>query len=152
MFQFYEPELRCRKQKRVLKSYFISLFYSFSIGLILGLLLFLFGHQFLSLFATDAAVIDAGMQRIKIMAFSYCVSSFMDCTIAASVGSERPSSRRSLSSWAPASSVSYGSTRSLPGSTPSRHCFFCICFHGSSHRSQRSSTLLSATGNSASGS
>lgn len=86
MFQFYEPELRCRKQKRVLKSYFISLFYSFSIGLILGLLLFLFGHQFLSLFATDAAVIDAGMQRIKIMAFSYCVSSFMDCTIAASRG------------------------------------------------------------------
>lgn len=65
-------------KKRVLKSYFISLFYSFSIGLILGLLLFLFGHQFLSLFATDAAVIDAGMQRIKIMAFSYCVSSFMD--------------------------------------------------------------------------
>ena len=48
--------------------------------------LFLFGHQFLSLFATDAAVIDAGMQRIKIMAFSYCVSSFMDCTIAASRG------------------------------------------------------------------
>ena len=73
-------------KKRVLKSYFISLFYSFSIGLILGLLLFLFGHQFLSLFATDAAVIDAGMQRIKIMAFSYCVSSFMDCTIAASRG------------------------------------------------------------------
>ena len=73
-------------KKRVLKSYFISLFYSFTIGLILGLLLFIFGHQFLSLFATDAAVIDAGMQRIKIMAFSYCFSSFMDCTIAASRG------------------------------------------------------------------
>ena len=73
-------------KKRVLRSYFISLFYSFTIGLILGLLLFIFGHQFLSLFATDAAVIDAGMQRIKIMAFSYCFSSFMDCTIAASRG------------------------------------------------------------------
>ena len=114
-------------KKRVLKSYFISLFYSFSIGLILGLLLFLFGHQFLSLFATDAAVIDAGMQRIKIMAFSYCVSSFMDCTIAASRGIGKTIIRRSLSSWVPASSVSYGSTRSLPGSHHP-HCFFCICF------------------------
>ena len=75
-----------RNKKRVLKSYFISLFYSFTTGLILGLLLFIFGHQFMSLFATDAAVIDAGMQRIKIMAFSYCVSAFMDCTIAASRG------------------------------------------------------------------
>ena len=73
-------------KKRVLKSYFISLFYSFATGLLLGLLLFIFGHQFLSMFATDPAVIDAGMQRIKIMSFSYCVSSFMDCTIAASRG------------------------------------------------------------------
>ena len=50
------------------------------------MLLFVFGHQFLSLFATDTAVIDAGMQRIRIMAFSYAVSVFMDCTTAASRG------------------------------------------------------------------
>ena len=62
MFQFYEPELRCKKQKKSSEELLISLFYSFSIGLILGLLLFLFGHQFLSLFATDAAVIDAADQ------------------------------------------------------------------------------------------
>ena len=83
---FMSQNYGARNKKRVLKSYFISLFYSFTTGLILGLLLFIFGHQFMSLFATDAAVIDAGMQRIKIMAFSYCVPAFMDCTIAASRG------------------------------------------------------------------
>ena len=31
-------------------------------------------------------VIEAGMQRLGIMGFSYCVSAFMDCTIAASRG------------------------------------------------------------------
>lgn len=36
--------------------------------------------------ATDRAVIDAGMERIKIMAFAYSISAFMDCTIAASRG------------------------------------------------------------------
>ena len=46
----------------------------------------MFGRQFLSLFATEAAVVDVGMQRIRIMAFSYMISAFMDCTIAASRG------------------------------------------------------------------
>ena len=73
-------------KKRVLKSYFVCLFYSFFASVLLGVLLFVFGHQFLSLFATDATVIDAGMQRIRIMAFSYAVSVFMDCTTAASRG------------------------------------------------------------------
>ena len=40
----------------------------------------------MSLFSTDAAVIDAGMQRLSIMSLSYCISAFMDCTIAASRG------------------------------------------------------------------
>ena len=71
---------------RILKSYLISLFYSFMIGLTLGGLLFFFGRPFLSLFATKAAVISAGMQRIRIMGFTYCISAFMDCTIAASRG------------------------------------------------------------------
>ena len=48
--------------------------------------LFVFGRQFLSLFATETAVVDVGMQRIRIMAFSYMISAFMDCTIAASRG------------------------------------------------------------------
>ena len=71
---------------RVLKSYFISLFYSFATGAVLGGLLFVCGRQFLSMFATEAAVVNVGLQRIRIMAFSYMISAFMDCTIAASRG------------------------------------------------------------------
>ena len=74
------------KPDRVKKSYFISLGYSFGVGLILGGGLFVFGRTFLSLFTTEAAVIDAGMKRICVMAFAYCISAFMDCTIAASRG------------------------------------------------------------------
>lgn len=71
---------------RVMKSYFVSLTYSFAAGAILGGLLMLFGRGFLSLFANDAAVIDAGMERIYIMGWSYPIAAFMDCTIAAARG------------------------------------------------------------------
>ena len=71
---------------RVKKSYFISLAYSFGVGLILGGSLFLFGRTFLALFTTESAVIDAGMKRVGVMGFAYCISAFMDCTIAASRG------------------------------------------------------------------
>ena len=71
---------------RVKKSYFISLGYSFGVGLVLGAALFFCGPAFLALFTTEAAVIDTGMKRVAVMAFAYCVSAFMDCTIAASRG------------------------------------------------------------------
>jgi putative MATE family efflux protein len=74
------------KRDRILRSYFISLGYSFAAGALLGGLLVLFGRQFLSLFATDAAVIEAGMVRLTVMGCSYCVSAFMDASIAASRG------------------------------------------------------------------
>ena len=74
------------KPERVKKSYFISLAYSFGVGLALGAALFFGGRSFLALFTTEAAVIDAGMKRVMVMAFAYCVSAFMDCTIAASRG------------------------------------------------------------------
>lgn len=73
-----------RNRERVKKSYFISLAYSFAIGLILGALLVLFGRQFLHLFSPEADIIEAGMFRLTIMGFSYGFSAFMDCTIAAS--------------------------------------------------------------------
>lgn len=72
------------KRERVLKSYFISLGYSFGIGAAMGISLVLFGRQFLSLFTNDPEVISAGMQRLTIMGFSYGFSAFMDGTIAAS--------------------------------------------------------------------
>lgn len=53
---------------------------------IFGGLLVVFGRQFLSLFVSKPEVIEAGMERIKIMGFSYALSAFMDCTIAASRG------------------------------------------------------------------
>lgn len=75
-----------KKRDRVIKSFYTSLAYSFLAGLIPGAILFFFGKSFLFLFTTDAAVIAAGLKRVNVMAFSYCVSSFMDCTIAASRG------------------------------------------------------------------
>lgn len=74
------------KKDRILKSYFISIAYSFSIGLLLGVLLVIFGRPFLSLFTDEAEVMEAGMYRLTIMGFSYAVSAFMDATIAASRG------------------------------------------------------------------
>lgn len=71
------------KKDRVLKNYFISLAYSFGIGMLMGVTLVCFGKQFLGLFTRDAAVIEAGMYRLTIMGLSYGVSAFMDCTIAA---------------------------------------------------------------------
>ena len=74
------------KVDRVKKSFYISLAYSFAIGLVLGGSLLLFGREFLALFTTDPAVIDAGMHRIGVMGLAYCISAFMDCTIAACRG------------------------------------------------------------------
>ena len=74
------------KPERVKRSYFISLGYSFGIGAVLGLSLVLFGQTFLSLFTTEPAVAEAGMQRLVIMWLSYPISALMDCTSAASRG------------------------------------------------------------------
>ena len=73
-------------KKRILKSYFISLAYSFTAGLLLGVLLVIFGRSFLGLFTKDTAVIEAGMYRLTVMGLSYAISAFMDATIAASRG------------------------------------------------------------------
>lgn len=74
------------KVERVKKSFLISMAYSFAIGLVLGGSLLLFGREFLALFTTEPAVIDAGMHRIGVMGLAYCISAFMDCTIAACRG------------------------------------------------------------------
>ena len=74
------------KRDRIMKSYLISLLYAFLTGAILGGLLLLFGRQFLWLFADDPGVVQAGLERIKIMGWSYAIGAFMDCTIAASRG------------------------------------------------------------------
>lgn len=74
------------RRDRMMKSYFVSTAYSFAAGAVLGILLVIFGETFLSFFTNEPAVADAGMQRIRIMGYSYAFSAFMDCTIAASRG------------------------------------------------------------------
>ena len=83
---FMGQNMGAGNRERMIKSYRISLLYSFLAGVIFGGLLVVFGRQFLSLFASKPEVIEAGMERIKIMGFSYALSAFMDCTIAASRG------------------------------------------------------------------
>lgn len=73
-----------KRRERILKSYFISMFYAFALALAVGLGLVFGGRHFLALFSGDSAVIDAGMERLTVMGLSYCVSAFMDCSIAAS--------------------------------------------------------------------
>lgn len=83
---FIAQNFGAQKKDRIIKSYFICLVYSFIIGLVLGIGLYLFRYPFLSLFTNDSAVVIAGIKRLSIMALSYSVSAFMDCTIAASRG------------------------------------------------------------------
>lgn len=81
---FIGQNLGARKKDRMIKSYFICMFDAFILALAAGVLLEIFGEQFLSLFTDDAAVMAAGMERLRVMGFSYCISSFMDTAIAAS--------------------------------------------------------------------
>ena len=74
------------KKDRILKSFFITTIYSFGIGAILGFGILACGRNFLGLFTSDIAVIDAGMYRLLVMGLSYPISAFMDNTIAASRG------------------------------------------------------------------
>lgn len=83
---FMGQNMGAGKRDRVIKSYLICLLYSFIVGALLGGGFVLFGDEFLALFTKDAAVAEAGMFRLRIMGFSYAVSAFMDCTIAASRG------------------------------------------------------------------
>lgn len=83
---FISQNMGAKKRDRMIKSFTIGLTYSFIAGLIPGVLIVLFGRSFLGLFTTDSAVIEAGLIRLTIMGFSYCVSAFMDCPIAASRG------------------------------------------------------------------
>ena len=74
------------KVDRVRKSYLLTLGYAALAAAVFGGLFLLFGRQFLSLFTPEAEVIDAGLQRIAVMCFSFPLSALMDNTTAASRG------------------------------------------------------------------
>lgn len=83
---FVSQNLGAKNKERIKKSLLVAMFDAFFIGAFWGILLLLFGRYFLYIFSTDAAVVDAGLKRLTVMAFSYCISAFMDCPIAASRG------------------------------------------------------------------
>lgn len=83
---FIGQNFGARKKDRILKSYLVTLAYSCVIGFSLGIILYVFGHEFLSLFTKDKIVVDYAMQKFKIMTFSFGISAFMDATIAANRG------------------------------------------------------------------
>lgn len=74
------------KMERVWKTYGISLGFSFAAGAGMGGMLALFGHEFLSLFTGDSAVLHEGVYRLTVMGCSYGFSALMDTSIAASRG------------------------------------------------------------------
>ena len=83
---FIAQNFGAKNRDRIFKSFYICLLYSFLLGLILGVGIYLLRYPFLSLFTNEAAVVNAGIKRLSVMALSYCISAFMDCTIAASRG------------------------------------------------------------------
>lgn len=72
--------------KRIKQSYLICMMYAFIVGAILGALLVIFGDEFLTIFTTDAEVKAEGVKKLTVMGYSYWISAFMDCPIAASRG------------------------------------------------------------------
>ena len=83
---FIAQNLGAGKKERILKSFYLCLLYSFLTGLSVGVGFYVFRYPFLALFTNDGAVAEAGICRLSIMALSYSVSAFMDCSIAASRG------------------------------------------------------------------
>ena len=71
---------------RVMKCYVISVINTVAVALVFGLVISVFGRQFLGMFTSDQAVLEAGMIRLRIMGLSYWISVFMDGSIAASRG------------------------------------------------------------------
>ena len=74
------------RNERIRKSYYISMLYASIVGAVAGVLLLALGRQFLGFFADKPEVIDAGVDRLRIMAFSYFIAPLMDASIAASRG------------------------------------------------------------------
>jgi len=74
------------KKRRIRRSFFICLGYSFGITLLMGVALLIWGREFLFLFTDDPLVVEAGLERLNILALSYPVACFMDCAIAACRG------------------------------------------------------------------
>lgn len=83
---FIAQNLGAGEKKRIWHSYLITTLYSFLVGLILGLSVFVLQKPFLSLFTSDPDVLKYASIRLSIMSLSYCISAFMDNATAAARG------------------------------------------------------------------
>ena len=141
MFQLYESELRCQKQKSVeLKSYFISLFYSVLQPWddpLVFCSLFLVISSCLCSPQTQRLLMPA-CRELRSWPFHIVCPLLWTAQLQHPAVLEKPSFLRSLSFWDPVFSVLSGSTPFLPGFIQFRHYSFCISSHGSSHLSQKS--------------
>lgn len=81
---FMGQNLGAGNKERIIKSYWYATGYAFVVALVLGSSIAIFGRGFLFLFTSDPAVVEAGMVRLTIMGYGYCLSAFMDGSIAAS--------------------------------------------------------------------
>ncbi len=83
---FISQNFGAGKHENILKCFFVSMLYSFAVGGILGISLFFGGRIFLSLFTSEAEVIEAGLERLNVLGVSFALSAFMDCALAACRG------------------------------------------------------------------
>ena len=83
---FISQNLGAGKKDRIRRSYFLCVGYALAAAVVLGGLLILFRRPFLSVFTTDAAVVEAGSRRLVIMCLSYWISALMDGSSAAARG------------------------------------------------------------------
>ena len=74
------------KTDRIRSSYLITTVYSFSIAVVLGVLVFIFREPLLYIFTNDSDVVAAGSVRLGILSVTYCLSAFMDNATAACRG------------------------------------------------------------------
>lgn len=75
---FAGQNIGARKPRRVLTSMYVCLFWAFSFGVVLGLLSCAFGAQLLSLYSTDADVIQVGLNRMYFVCGPYFLCGIMD--------------------------------------------------------------------------
>lgn len=75
---FAGQNIGARKPRRVLTSMYVSLFWAFSFGMVFGVLSCVFGAQLLSLYSTDPAVIQVGLNRMYIVCGPYFLCGIMD--------------------------------------------------------------------------
>lgn len=66
------------KRERVYRVLMIGIYCSTAVGAVLGNLAVLFGHSLLGIYSTSAAVIDAGITRMRIVACPYFICGIMD--------------------------------------------------------------------------